>query len=470
MINNVKIAYIGGGSKMWARIFMNDLAIENEFTGTVSLYDIDIEAAKRNQKYALILNESPKALNKWHYEVASSLKEALIGANFVVISILPGTLNEMMVDVHAPEKYGIYQTVGDSIGPGGILRAMRSVPLFEGFAKAIKKYAKNAWVDQLTNPMTILTNTLFDTFKGVKAYGCCHEVFHAQEFLAMVLEEELNLGFRPKRSEIMTDVSGINHFTFISSAYYMNDKQKIDLFSLLPSFIKKHYDEGIYEGNDPKQFLYDSYAYGNKVKMDLFNRYQVLGAAGDRHLVEFMPGAWYLKDPTTIDYWRIKITPVASRIEKEKAQIKDTIDVISGLKKVDITPSNEEGIQIMEALLGVKDLKTNVNYLNKGQIKGYPVGVVETNALFSKDKITPIASKPLPYAVNNLILRDLNEDLALLEAIKRRDIKAVFQIFVNDPLVERLSIEEAKALFKTMVVGTKKYLEPYYNLDDLEDI
>ena len=129
-MKTIKIAYIGGGSKLWARSFMQDLALAEGIRGEVSLYDIDREAAERNRKIATRIHEKKEAVSQFAYTVADTLEECLTGADFVLISILPGTFREMRSDVHVPEKYGIWQTVGDTAGPGGVLRAMRTVPIY----------------------------------------------------------------------------------------------------------------------------------------------------------------------------------------------------------------------------------------------------------------------------------------------------------------------------------------------------
>lgn len=133
----IKIAYIGGGSKEWARVFMTDLALATDLSGEIALYDIDREAAIRNKKIGDRINMHPNTLSKWDYLVTDTIEAALTGADFVAISILPGFIETMNVDVHAPEKYGIFQSVGDTVGPGGVIRSMRTVPLFEFFAKKI---------------------------------------------------------------------------------------------------------------------------------------------------------------------------------------------------------------------------------------------------------------------------------------------------------------------------------------------
>ena len=185
----IRIAYIGGGSKLWARSFMQDLALDPDLTGEVALYDIDVPAAERNRRIGTRIHEKPEARSKFVYTVAGTLEEALTGADFVLISILPGTFREMRSDVHAPEKYGVYQSVGDTAGPGGVLRAMRTNPIYEGFAAAIRAYCPRAWVLNLTNPMSACVKTLYRVFPEIRAFGCCHEVFHAQDLVSMIVNK-----------------------------------------------------------------------------------------------------------------------------------------------------------------------------------------------------------------------------------------------------------------------------------------
>ena len=108
-VKDLKVTYIGGGSRGWAWGFMMDLAADAQMEGTVALYDIDHEAAEHNEIIGNKISAHPDAVSHWKYTVADTLQQALTGADFVVISILPGTFDEMESDVHAPEAYGIYQ-------------------------------------------------------------------------------------------------------------------------------------------------------------------------------------------------------------------------------------------------------------------------------------------------------------------------------------------------------------------------
>ena len=191
-MKHVKIAYIGGGSKMWARVFMNDLALSENLCGLISLYDIDKNSAIINKKIGDYINLTPN-VTKWDYEVVDTIDESLVNADFVILSILPGTFDEMESDVHLPEQYGIYQNLIDSVGPGGVLRAMRTVPIYEEFAKKIKEICPNAWVINLTNPMTICVKTLYDVFlenESYYRYLCTYRNYISKDTLETLMERK----------------------------------------------------------------------------------------------------------------------------------------------------------------------------------------------------------------------------------------------------------------------------------------
>lgn len=456
-MKTIKIAYLGGGSKLWARSFMQDLALAQGIRGEVSLYDIDREAALRNQAIARRIHEKKEAVSQFTYTVADDLEESLTGADFVLISILPGTFAQMRSDVHEPEKYGIYQTVGDTVGPGGVLRAMRTVPIYEGFARAIEKCCPDAWVLNLTNPMSACVKALYDTFPGIKAFGCCHEVFHAQDFLCCVLKEQL--GIEATRRDIYTDASGVNHFTWITEASY----QSIDLLSLLPDFMEKYFASGYYERGNHDAWKTDPFAYGNRVKMALYQRYGALAAAGDRHLVEFCNNRWFLENPEMVKDWHCALTTVDFREANQAKQIADSIAMAEGRMEVPLAPSGEELVELMRAILGLTTVVSNVNMPNHGQMPGLPQGtIVETNCVFTNGFVKPVTAKPLPAGALALVQRNAaNIDLTC-EGIRERNLNKILAAFMNQSLCSNLTWEQGEKLFRQMCENTKEYLAPYY--------
>ncbi len=450
----LKIAYIGGGSKGWAWGLMSDLATAGDMSGDVYLYDIDLESAKANEFIGNKFNNLENAVSKWNYHAVETIGEALEGADFVVISILPGTLDEMESDVHAPEKYGIYQTVGDSTGPGGIVRAMRTIPMYEEIAENIKKYCPKAWVINYTNPMTLCVKALYKTFPEIKAFGCCHEVFGTQKILAKMLKE--TMGIDANRNEMKVNPIGVNHFTWITKANYKN----IDLFPLYRDFAEK-YKDGFIGGGD-SNWMNDHFRSAEMVKLELFRKYGIIAAAGDRHLAEFCPGKWYLESPERVQEMKFSLTPVSFRKNDLYAKrLEKSAKLLSGELDVEIRNTGEEGVDQMRALLGLGDFVTNVNIPNVGQIPNLPLGaVVETNAVFSADRVTPVVAGEIPQEIYPLISRIVGEQEMVAEAIAERNVEKIFLAFANDPLVT-CGIEDARKLFDEMVENTKAYLTMY---------
>ena len=464
-VQNLKLAYIGGGSRGWAWTLMSDLARCSDMSGDVYLYDIDFEAAQHNEIIGNLYSKNPEAKSVWNYHAVKTAQEALTGADFVIISILPGTFDEMESDVHCPEKYGIYQSVGDTSGPGGIVRAMRTVPMFEEIAENIKKYCPNAWVINYTNPMTLCVRTLYRVFPEIKAYGCCHEVFGTQKVLMSALEDICGIKAED-RSEIRVNPVSVNHFTWLTKADYRN----IDLFPIYKEFAEKYYATGDTRGFDDN-WMNNFFACSQRVKFDLFLRYGYIAAAGDRHLAEFCNGKWYLKDPETVKSWGFGLTPVSWRKQDMQARLERSRKLRTGEEAISIKASDEEGVQQMRAILGLTaPLVTNVNIPNRGQIPNLPLGaVVETNAVFSAGTVLPVQAGEIPKTIYPLISRVCGEQELINEGIANRDLDTIFSAFATDPLVT-CGLDDAKKLFKEMVLNTQTYLGSYdlRKLDQLD--
>ena len=455
-VTGIRLAYIGGGSRGWAWKFMTDLAIEPSMSGQVVLYDIDRPAAEANAIIGARIDAEPSTVGHWTYTVADTLAGALTGADFVVISILPGTFDEMEADVHMPERLNIWQSVGDTAGPGGIMRALRTLPMFVPIAEGIRDCCPDVWVINYTNPMSLCVQTLYHVFPGIKAFGCCHEVSGTQKLLAAVVSEMLGVP-EPERRDIHVNVLGINHFTWFDQASW----EGVDLFPLYREFVDKHYDEGVEAADN--NWMNNSFACAHRVKFDLFRRFGCIAAAGDRHLAEFTPGDEYLKDPDTVHSWKFGLTTVQWRKDDLKKRLEKSKALASGAAPVDMEPSGEEGILLMKALLGLGRVVSNVNLPNVGQIPGLFEGsgaVVETNAVFDRDSVRPVVAGPLPPQLRELILPHVENHFLTLKAALECDREAVVRAFLHDPNVRAKCTDEAaiRSLVDGMIAATAAYL------------
>ena len=446
----IKIAYIGGGSRLWARNLMIDLALCADLTGEVALYDIDMDSARLNQELGNWMQDQTGVVSHWRYLAVSTLQEALQNADFVIISIQPGPLELMAEEITLAEEYGLFFPVGDTTGAAGLIRGLRSVPIYKDFAEAIAAICPEAWVINYTNPMTICTRTLTRVAPELKVFGCCHEVFGTQELLAKITAQYLNIA-PPARGEIQVNVLGINHFTWVDRAVYQGQ----DLFELLKRHLEQPGTLRDYTAVEVKSWN-DWFRSAEQVKFSLFQRFGILAAAGDRHLVEFLPG--FIRSPETLFKWGIIRTPVSWRIERWTTAPKKTRDLIKGVTPFVLERSGEEGINMLRALLGLGDLITNVNLENIGQISNAPLhSVVETNARFSHGNIRPLSAGALPAGIAPLINRHIANQELIIEAALTKNMDLAFQAFYSDP-TNLLPIDTSWELFNKLLIVNQKYM------------
>ena len=437
----LKIAHVGGGSRYWARELLSELAQSRFLQGSVDLFDLDLPAAKKNVAIAEAIFSRPENVSRFRVRAVPRLRDALRGADIVILSIEPGPTPLRYADLVIPERYGIIQPVGDTTGPGGLGRALRSIEIYRKFAEAIADVCPQAWVINYTNPMTLCTAALYAVAPRIKAFGCCHEVFHTQERLASWAGQWFDTP-KPDRREITVDLTGINHFTWITRAHWRGR----DLLAQLQRRIQEPdcfaSRRKVAEQRKRSERWFES---DGLIALDLFRRFGALGAAGDRHLAEFVP--WYATDEENLHRWGVVLTPYRYRLQRSRARDRE----ISFYAQQPLTPSLEEGVRLIEALTGGTPIDTNVNLPNEGQASDLPLGhIVETNAQFRSNRVTPVKAQPLPEAARALVHRVTEVQKLTLQAGLARDTDLAFQALLLDPLV-RLPVDESWKMFKAML-------------------
>jgi len=451
----IKIGYIGGGSKNWARTVMTDLALCPHLTGEIALYDIDFAAAEENVAHGAAIFAHAEAKTSFRVNAYRSVADALKGADFVFLSILPGPMQMFANDIDIPAKYGILQPVGDTTGPGGLSRALRTIPIYMDYAHTIMAHCPDAWVINYTNPMTLCTAALYAAEPDIKAFGCCHEVFGTQWRLSWLVHEYLDHP-TPPRQEIKIDVAGVNHFTFAAAAHWNG----LDLFSLVDKHVA---EEGFWddqtawalEWKDAGRWFTSRW----RIACDFYHRFGVLGAAGDRHLAEFVP--WYLVSEANLHRYGVVLTPSSYRLgtwEPSGIAAGQSPEKTPSQTGVWLHRSDEEGVEQMLALLGIEPLDTNVNLPNKGQLPEVPFGaIVETNAQFRKDSLLPVIPRSLPPGALSLIRRVVDVQQLTLESALHHDKDLAFQALLNDALCH-ISVDRAWQMFNELLEANRAML------------
>ena len=444
------IGYVGGGSRGWARSLMTDLALTPDLTGEVRLYDIDHEAARRNAELGTTIDDHPDAESDWSYRAVDSLAAAFSGADAVVCSTQDAPGETMVYDLELPAEYGIHQTVGDTVGPGGCLRAMRAVPQYREIAAAVREHCPAAWVLNFTNPMTVCTRALYEEYPGINAIGICHEVYGTQGHLAELAGRRW--GVDADRDEVSVDVTGINHFTWLTAARWDGR----DLFPLLEAELadRRPLPDGTVGDLDDASYFVDN----EMVAYDLFDRFGAFPAAGDRHLAEFVPRYLDVDASEAVQRWGIRVTPAEYRtgVWPEGDERREAI--LDGEVDLDLSRSGEEAVDVLRALAGLEPLKTNLDLPNDGQAPDLRDGaVVETNVLLTADEATPLTAGRLPAQVRRMVDTHVTNQETLVAAGFEGDVDRAYRAFVNDPLVG-IDPERARALFAALVDVQRPYL------------
>jgi alpha-galactosidase/6-phospho-beta-glucosidase family protein len=445
------IAYVGGGSLNWARVLMADLIHDGTISAEIRLYDLDVAAARRN---ADLGNRYSQAHNvSIRYVVADTLQAALTGTEFVVISILPGTFDDMANDLDLPAREGILQSVGDTVGPGGFVRSMRAIPAMVDIAEAIRIHCPRAYVCNLTNPMSVLTGALYATFPEIRAWGECHEVTKLKHLIARFANAHQHV-VPVTYDQVDINVLGINHFTFVDAAVVAGRDWLPDYVEFARTNRGKGWRETPLDLDNEEERSFED---ANRVKLDLTARLGIAAAAGDRHLAEFLPANWYLNDATSWEFgltsvdWRRR-NRVALQQADQAAEERNILPELAG-------PSEEALVSQIRALSCGETFIVNANLPNRGQVDGLPLGaIVETNAVFSGTGIRPVFAGRLPLAAEAIVRPHAERQNALLQSVLKGDLPALESLFLTDPLVAAIGPERGTRLFRSMVAATSRCL------------
>ncbi|MGB9965662.1 glycoside hydrolase family 4 [Halobacterium hubeiense] len=454
--DDVTIAYVGGGSRQWVPNLVQDLAL-SAFDGDVRLYDVNADAAQRNAQFGNWVQDREDATAEWTYTATSDLAVALDGADVVLLSTQYDPTETFVHDLDIPESYGIYGAVAATIGPGGIFRAMRTIPVYRRFAAAIREHCPDAWVFNFTNPVHFVTRALYDEYPDINAVGMCHEVLHARDRLAAFADE--HLGMDADRADVSVNVKGINHFTWIDEAYV----DGVDLWPLLDDLA--HGEEGnrTFEPAD----LEDESPFADpwQVSWELYRNFGVLPFAGDRHVVEY--ATWFLQGGReALNRWGVKRTGSDFRAKHwTPAESEQTTDVeawLTGEREFELEASGEVLLDVLGALAGGEEFVTNVNLPNRGQVEGLESGsVVETNALVAAGEIRPLAAGGFPRPVRSLLATHVDTIETVVDAARDGDLDRAFRAFLLDPQVRTLQTEDARELFAELVAAQAEYLDDW---------
>ncbi len=437
-----KIAFIGGGSYQWGPKLILDIALnENLRGGLLTLHDINREALEDMFSWAEKAVEA--AGSDLRLEKAAQLEQALEGADFVILSISTGGLEAMTHDLEIPARYGVVQTVGDTVGPGGLFRALRNIPVVVGIARAMEECCPDALMLNLTNPMTVLTRAV-NKATSVRCVGLCHELFST---LGMLSEM-----FEVPEEALSVRVAGINHFIWVTGVAVYGRNITEEAFRR----IAEGEARGIAlekAGGNPDPFIN---TWG--IRSELCRLYGYLPAAGDRHVCEFVPGyLYYERERERLD---LRLTTIDTRREHLAANRERVRRVINGEEPVEVERSREEISDIIASIWTGEDSINIVNLPNRGQISGLPRGaVVETYGAINGLGACGIAFGELPSVIAAMIYPHVFNQETIVHAGLSGDKELAFRAFANDPLIGHHP--DSRSMFEEMFEAHSGYLTQF---------
>src|SRR6266550_2719663 len=331
-----RIVIIGGASLQWVpKLFLDIVNTPSLTESEIVLQDINPEPLPAMEDFVRHVN----GLKGAGITVRSTTdrRNALDGADYVVVTISTGGFESMRHDLEIPERHGIKQSVGDTVGPGGIMRALRNIPVLVGIARDMEELCDDAWLLNLTNPMTALCRAVTRE-TNVQCVGLCHEITGAQFALSNLLGADF-LAFD-------FDVVGVNHLP-IFTALRVNGEDAFPMLRELLADPQRLQDEPIHlpPGLDPEivklaaEFKKADLVDQHRVKFSLFERFGVLPGAGDRHLVEFFPG-FLTEESRWGKRWGVALTTIADR-ENDAGNYQGELEKLRSVTEVPTMPSGE---------------------------------------------------------------------------------------------------------------------------------
>lgn len=438
----MKITFMGAGSTVFARNVIGDCMCTESLRDSVfALYDID---AGRLEESRVILEAMRKAKGGYGkiecYCGVENRKEALKGAKFVVNAIQVGGYEPCtVIDFEVPKKYGLRQTIGDTLGIGGIMRTLRTAPVMMDFARDMQEVCPDALFLNYVNPMAMLTGYIL-RYSSIKTVGLCHSVQVCSEHLLRMvgLEDKLE-----GRKEL---IAGINHMAWLLE---IKDKDGNDLY---PE-IKKRVQSKI-----------DSPDFCDKVRFDYIRNFGYYCTESSEHNAEY--NMFYIKEkyPEMISKYNIPLDEYPRRCEAQieawKKEYKEMLE--SGVKEHN--RSHEYASRIMEAVVTNNPYQIGGNVLNKGGlISNLPEeACVEVPCLVNGSGVHPCSVGSLPVQCAAMNMTNINVQLLTIEAVKTQKKEHIYQAAMLDPHTgSELDIDTIKKMVDDLIEAHGDYLPKY---------
>ncbi|MBQ4604847.1 MAG: alpha-glucosidase/alpha-galactosidase [Clostridia bacterium] len=438
----IKITFMGAGSTVFARNVLGDCMCTPALRDSViALYDIDEE---RLEDSYIILSAMNKNVNEGRAKIekycgVENRKDALRGATFVVNAIQVGLYDPCtIIDFEVPKKYGLRQTIADTLGIGGIMRGLRTIPVLKDFADDMEEVCPNAWFLNYTNPMAILSGYM-QRYTKIKTIGLCHSVQSCSRDL-------LNrLGMEDKLEGRKELIAGINHMGWLLE---IEDKDGNDLY---PEIRKR-----AVEMNDREK-------HSDMVRFEYIRNFGYYCTESSEHNAEY--NCFYIKDkyPELIERYNIPLDEYPRRCVNQIAGWKAEKERILDNGQITHERSGEYASYIMEAIVTGNPYKIGGNVLNTGLIDNLPADAcVEVPCLIDGKGIHPCHVGKLPVQLAAMNQTNINAQLLTINAAVTKKKEDIYMAAMLEPhTAAELSIDDIKAMVDELIEAHGEYMKDY---------
>lgn len=439
----MKVTFMGAGSTVFSKNVLGDTMLCEAFHDVeIALYDID---GQRLEESYLLISKMNESINEGRATVKKYLgvderKDALRGADFVVNAIQVGLYDPCtIIDFEIPKKYGLRQTIGDTLGIGGIFRALRTIYVMKDFARDIEEVCPNAWFLNYTNPMAMLTGYM-QRYTKVKTIGLCHSVQCCSQGLLEGLDMKDKLDGRLEK------IAGINHMAWLLE---ITDKQGNDLY---PEIKKRAKEKNLKE------------KHGDMVRYDYIEKLGYYCTESSEHNAEYNP--FYIKAgrDDLIEKFNIPLDEYPRRCVNQIAGWQKQYGELMSGGKIEHTRSREYASHIMEAIYTNTPYKIGGNVINNGVIPNLPKDAcVEVPCLVDGEGIHPTYVGELPLQLAAMNSSNIYPQMLTIEAAYTKDKKKIYQAAMMDPHTgAQLSTDEIVALCDELFEAHEKAGYPIF--------
>ena len=428
----MKITFMGAGSSVFAKNVLGDVLLTPALREDLEIALYDIDAARLDESYMMIdalnkkYNEGKAKVGK--YLGVSERRDALRDARFVVNAIQVGLYDPCtIIDFEIPKKYGLRQTIADTLGIGGIMRGMCTIHVLKDFARDMEEVCPDAWFLNYTNPMAILTGYML-RYTKVKTIGLCHSV--------QVCTDELFRGLGMDHDMIGSErIAGINHMAWLLD---IRDKEGNDLYPIIKEKAKA---------------MNASEKHGNMVRFDYIDKFGYYCTESSEHNAEYNPFYIKSKYPELIEKFNIPLDEYPRRCVNQIANWAKQRDEIMAGGNIEHERSKEYASRIMEAIVTDKPYKIGGNVLNNGLITNLPDDAcVEVPCLVDGDGIHPTYVGRLPVQCAAMNMTNINPQLLTIEAAVTGKKEHIYQAAMLDPhTAAELSIDDIIAMCDELI-------------------